>query len=69
MSRRKVPTVHGVLAESALVLLDQQRLVWPREEFAERYHGRLTIPDVLPEIAAAATHLTTVLRHLEERVG
>jgi hypothetical protein len=31
MSRRTTPTIHGVLAESALVLLEQQRLVWPRE--------------------------------------
>ncbi len=39
------------------------------EEFAERYHGRRTIPDVLPKIEAAVTYLTTVLRHLEERIG
>jgi hypothetical protein len=39
------------------------------EEFAERYHGRRTIPDLLPKIAAAATYLTTVHRHLEERIG
>jgi hypothetical protein len=31
MSPRTTATIHGVLAESALVLLDQQRLVWPRE--------------------------------------
>ena len=31
MTRRKKLTIHAVLAESALVLLDQQRLVWPRE--------------------------------------
>ena len=39
------------------------------EEFAERYHGRRTIPVVLPKVAAAVTYLTAVHRHLEERIG
>jgi hypothetical protein len=38
------------------------------EEFAERYHGRRTIPDVLPKIAAAVAYLNAVHRHLEERI-
>ena len=41
----------------------------PAEEFAERYHSRRTVPDLLPKLAAAATYLTTVLRRLEERIG
>ena len=41
----------------------------PAEEFAARYHGRRTIPDLLPKIAAAATYLTSVFQHLEERIG
>ncbi len=41
----------------------------PAGEFAARYHGRRTVPDLLPKIAAAATYLTTVHRHLEERIG
>jgi len=40
----------------------------PAEEFAERYHGRRTIPDLLPRVEAAATYLTTVHRLLEERI-
>ena len=42
---------------------------WPAEGFADRYHSRRTIPDLLPNIAKAAAYLTTVLRHLEERIG
>ena len=41
----------------------------PPEEFAGRYHERRTIPGALPKIAAAATYLNAVLRHLEERIG
>jgi hypothetical protein len=41
----------------------------PAEEFAARYYARRTVPDLLPKIAAAATYLTTVLRHLEEQIG
>ena len=41
----------------------------PAEEFAERYHGRRTVPDLLPKIAAAATYLTTIHQYLEERIG
>ena len=41
----------------------------PAEEFAARYHGRRTVPDLLPKLAAAASYLTTVHRHLEERIG
>jgi len=36
----------------------------PAEEFAARYHRRRTVPDLLPKIAAAATYLNTVLRHV-----
>jgi hypothetical protein len=39
------------------------------EEFAERYHGRRTIPGVLPKIAAAVAYLNAVHRHLEKRIG
>jgi hypothetical protein len=41
----------------------------PAELFAARYHGRRTIPDLLPRIEAAAIYLTTVHRHLKERIG
>jgi ParB-like chromosome segregation protein Spo0J len=41
----------------------------PAEEFAARYHARRTVPDLLPKLAEAAAYLTTVLRHLEERIG
>jgi hypothetical protein len=39
------------------------------EVFADRYHRRRTIPDLLPRIEAAAIYLTTVHRHLTERIG
>lgn len=40
---------------------------WSAAEFAERYHARRTIRDVLPKVAAAVTYLTAVHHHLEER--
>jgi hypothetical protein len=50
-----------VACDDVLKLADRR----PAEEFAERYLGRRTAPDLLPKIAAATTYLATVLRHPE----
>jgi hypothetical protein len=54
-----------VACDDVLELADR----WSAAEFAERYHGRRTIPGVLPKIAAAVAYLNAVHRHLEERIG
>jgi hypothetical protein len=54
-----------VACDDVLELADR----WSAEEFAARYHGRRTIPGVLPKIANAAAYLIAVHRHLEERIG
>jgi hypothetical protein len=41
----------------------------PARGFAARYHGRRTIPGVLPRVAPAAAYLIAVHQHLEERIG
>ncbi len=54
-----------VACDDVLELADRR----PAEEFAARYHGCRTIPDLLPKLAAAADYLISVHRHLEERIG
>ena len=54
-----------VACDDVLELADRR----PAEEFAARYHGCRTIPDLLPKLAAAADYLISVRRHLEERIG